>query len=118
MLAQTALLAAGFEVSEPIAPEVYDLTVRNPVTNEYHRVQVKTARVREDRDGAIVVYARKSGGEPYSPDDCDFIIGVNGSDVYMFPCSGLAEYWATPGNVERKWTKLSTERWPSGVAAV
>jgi hypothetical protein len=110
LLAQTALLAAGYEVSEPIAPEVYDLVTRNPVTGEYMRVQCKTARVREDREGAIVVYARKGSGEPYTPEECDAIIGVNGNDVYMFPCAGHSEYWATPGNADTKWTLLPSVR--------
>jgi hypothetical protein len=108
LLAQTALLANGFEVSQPIAPEVYDLIVRNPLTNDYSRVQVKTARVRDDRDGAIVIYARKGNGDPYTPEECDLIVGVNGPDVYMFPCVGNAEYWSTPGNAEAKWTLLPT----------
>lgn len=106
LLAQTALLAAGYEVSEPVAPEVYDMIARNPSTGEYLRVQCKTARVREDREGAIVVYARKGSGEPYTAADCDAIIGVNGNDVYIFPVAGNAEYWATPGNVGDKWTLL------------
>lgn len=110
LLAQTALLAAGYEVSEPIAPEVYDMVARHPQTGEYMRVQVKTARVREDREGAIVVYTRKGSGEAYTSDDCDYIIGVNGNDVYMFPCVGHAEYWATPGNVDSKWTLLPSVR--------
>jgi len=110
LLAQTALLLAGFEVSEPIAPEVYDIAIRNPVTDEFARVQVKTARVRDDRDGAIVVYARRGNGEPYTTDDCDMFVGVVGNDVYMFPCTGLAEYWVTPRNIDERWTKLSTDR--------
>lgn len=103
-------MANGYEVSEPIAPEVYDVLIRKPDTNEYFRVQVKTARVREDRDGAIVVYARKGSGEPYTADDCDLIIGVNGKNVYMFPCVGTSEYWATPANASEKWTLLSVDR--------
>lgn len=108
LLAATALLANGFEVAQPIAPEVYDLLVRNPATNDYSRVQVKTARVREDRDGAIVVYARKGNGEAYTPDDCDMIVGVNGGDVYIFPCRGISEYWSNPNSASDKWTLLPT----------
>lgn len=107
--AQMALLANGYEVAKPIAPESYDLTVRDPRTGRHFRVQVKTARVRPDRDGAIVVYAKKSNGEPYTRADCDYLIGVTETGVYLIENRELGEYWATPENIAEKWTVLATD---------
>lgn len=113
-MAQTALLAAGFEVAEPVAPEVYDLIIRNPKTGEYKRVQVKTVRVRDDRDGALVLYARKSNGEPYTTEETDLFAGVHGNDVYIFPCRGISEYWVNPDDAADKWTLISGDTWKVG----
>ena len=105
----TALLANGYEVSKPIAPEPYDLTVRDPRSGEHFRVQVKTARVREDRDGAIVVTARKSNGQTYTREECDYLAGVTEDAVYLIPNVEQTEYWAKPDLVDAKWTRLTTQ---------
>jgi hypothetical protein len=106
LLAQTALLANGWIVTEPIAPEAFDLVARAPGSAEWQRIQIKSARVREDRNGEIVCYARKNNGKNYDADDCDLFIAVLNSDVYMFVNRNLSEYWVTAGNIEDKWTKL------------
>ena len=106
LLAQTALLANGWSVSEPIAPEAFDLVARAPGSAEWQRIQIKSARVREDRNGEIVCYARKNNGKNYDADDCDLFIAVLNSDVYMFANRFLSEYWVTAANIEDKWTKL------------
>lgn len=103
-----ALLANGYEVSQPIASEVYDLSVRNPRNGEHFTVQVKTARVREDRDGAIVVTARKSNGQIYTREDCDYLAGVTEDAVYLIPNVEQTEYWAKPDSIDAKWTRLET----------
>jgi hypothetical protein len=108
LLAQTALLANGWSVSEPIAPEPFDLVARPPGSTEWLRLQIKTARTRDDRDGSIVVYGRKNSGKPYDQSDCDAFIGIVGQDVYMFDCRNISEYWVRPDNIDEKWTKLET----------
>jgi hypothetical protein len=108
LLAQTALLANGWSVAEPIAPEPFDLVARDPIHGRWHRIQVKTARRRDDRNGEIVVYAKKSNGAIYTRDDCDLIIGVVDDEVYMFPNREIGEYWAHPNTIESRWTKLET----------
>jgi PD-(D/E)XK endonuclease len=108
LLAQTALLANGWSVAEPIAPEPFDLVARDPIHGRWHRIQVKTARRRDDRNGEIVVYAKKSNGAVYTRDDCDLIIGVVDDEVYMFPNREISEYWISPDRIESRWTKLDT----------
>lgn len=104
----TALLANGYEVSKPIAPEPYDLTVRDPRNGEHFRVQVKTARVREDRGGAIVVIARKGNGQFYTLDECDYLAGVTEDAVYLIPNAEQTEYWATPDSIDERWIRLES----------
>jgi hypothetical protein len=106
LLAQTALLANGWSVSEPIAPEPFDLVARAPGSTEWQRIQIKSARVRDDRNGEIVCYARKNNGKNYDADDCDLFIAVLNSDVYMFANRGISEYWVGADNIADKWTKL------------
>jgi hypothetical protein len=106
LLAQTALLANGWSVSEPIAPEPFDLVARAPGSTEWQRIQIKSARVRDDRNGEIVCYTRKNNGKVYDQDDCDLFIAVLNSDVYMFANRNISEYWVTANNIEEKWTKL------------
>jgi hypothetical protein len=108
LLAATALLANGWTVAEPLALEPFDLVARDPVNGRWHRIQVKTARRRDDRNGEIVVYAKKSNGAVYTRDDCDLIIGVVDDEVYMFPNRELSEYWVHPNTIESRWTKLET----------
>jgi hypothetical protein len=106
LLAQTALLANGWNVAEPIAPEAFDLVARAPGSTEWSRIQIKSARVRDDRNGEIVCYARKNNGKNYDADDCDLFIAVLNSDVYMFANRFISEYWVTADNIAEKWTKL------------
>jgi hypothetical protein len=108
LLAQTALLANGWSVSEPIAPEAFDLVARAPGETEWVRIQIKSARVRDDRNGEIVCYARKNNGKPYDADDCDLFIAVLNGDVYLFANRSISEYWVSAANITEKWTKLET----------
>jgi len=107
LVAATALLAAGYEVARPLAAESYDLAARDPVTGEWATYQVKTARRREDRDGAIVIFAKRTNGQPYTRDDCDYLIGVLDGEVYVIENRELSEYWVTPDNIDEKWRKLT-----------
>jgi hypothetical protein len=82
---------------------------RAPGSTEWQRIQIKSARVRDDRNGEIVCYARKNNGKNYDADDCDLFIAVLNSEVYMFANRGICEYWVGPDNIAEKWTKLPLE---------
>ena len=103
LLAQTALLANGYEVAQPIAPEPYDLVARDPVTGSWATFQVKTVRIREDR-GAAVVVAKRSDGSPYTRQDADYLIGVVGDEVYLIKNTGQSEYWSPIDDI--RWERL------------
>ncbi|GIQ63660.1 hypothetical protein PACILC2_22280 [Paenibacillus cisolokensis] len=109
MTARRALLNAGYIVAKPETDEPFDVVFRDPVNREWYTAQIKTIRVREDRDGALVVSARKSNGEPYAKPDADYIVGVLGDAVYMFENTGQAEYWAQEATASKRWVKLPTE---------
>ncbi|MHC8516811.1 PDDEXK-like family protein [Sporosarcina sp. ITBMC105] len=96
----------GYEVAKPLVPEVYDFLARDPLNGVVYRVQVKTLRKRTDRDNALVVYARKGNGEPYTADEVDLIIGVDGDRAFMFDCVGLSEYWSTEMTARKRWITL------------
>ncbi|MGM0836008.1 MAG: group I intron-associated PD-(D/E)XK endonuclease [Bacillota bacterium] len=108
LIAITALLANGYTVMEPCAPDVFDLGITRPGWTDFKRVQVKTARRRTDRNGEVVVYTRKNNGEPYSLEDADLFIGILDGAVYMFDNRGLSEYWCPADKLAEKWTKLET----------
>lgn len=115
LLAQTALLANGWSVTEPIAPEPYDLVARAPGSTDWLTIQIKSARVRDDRNGEIVCYTRKNNGEVYGLNDCDLFIAVLNGEVYMFTNRNLSEYWVTQKNISEKWTKLEIGIERSGI---
>ncbi|MDR7001612.1 hypothetical protein [Neobacillus niacini] len=97
----------GYEVAKPLVPEVYDFLARDPANGRAHRVQVKTLRVRTDRDNALVIYAKKGNGKPYTPDEVDLIVGVDGNRAFMFECTGLGEYWSTEQTAKKRWIELN-----------
>ncbi|QIG62573.1 hypothetical protein [Sporosarcina phage Lietuvens] len=98
----------GYEVSKPLVDESYDLLARDPVTGTFVRIQVKTLRIRTDRDNALVVYARKGNGQAYTPDEVDMIMGVSDNHAYMFECTGLSEYWSTETSAKTRWLRLDS----------
>lgn len=109
LLATTALLANGWTVMESVAPEVFDLGITRPgMGREFYRVQVKTARRRDDRNGEVVVYAKKNKGEIYTKAEADYIIGILDGEVFMFENREIGEYWTTEATIDAKWTRLST----------
>ncbi|KYC67209.1 hypothetical protein [Heyndrickxia coagulans] len=99
----------GYEVAKPLVPEVYDFLARDPANGQSYRVQVKTLRKRADRDGALVVYAKKNNGKPYTPDEIDLIVGVDGNRAFLFECTGLTEYWSTEQTAKKRWLELGTD---------
>lgn len=108
LIATTALLANGFIVMEPTAPDVYDLGVtRKEWGNYYRRTQVKTARLRV-KDGVewVVVTGTRNNGQHYSTDEIDDFIGVHNGVAYMFDCRNISEYWCKPAELSERWTRL------------
>jgi hypothetical protein len=89
-----ALMSAGWETAEPTLAEAYDVLAKNPRTNVWVRIQVKTVRVRDDREGSpLVVYAKRNNGKIYTEKDCEYFVGVHGNDVYLIANRRLTEYW-------------------------
>lgn len=109
LLATTALLANGWDVAEPFAPRRFDLIAKPPNGNRWIQIQVKTARARGDRNGEVVVYAKKNNGEPYTFEEAEYIIGIYNGDVYMFPNREIGEYWVNPLLIKERWTHLPLE---------
>lgn len=109
LLAQTALIANGYTVLEPVTTEAYDLAVRRKSDGKTLYVQVKTASVRnEERYGGeyVVVKGAKNNGKVYTRDEADYFIAIYGGDVYMFPNREISEYWVKSCEVTDKWTLL------------
>lgn len=109
LLATTALLANGWEVAEPVSPKVYDLVAKPPNSEKWVQIQVKTARERTDRNGEIVVYAKKNNGNVYTIEDAEYIIGIYNNQVYLFPNREVSEYWVSPDIIETRWEHLKIE---------
>jgi hypothetical protein len=99
----------GYEVAKPLVDEVYDFLARDPVNGKAYRIQVKTLRIRADRDNALVVMARKGNGNAYTKDEVDYIIGVDGNRAFMFECRNKSEYWSTEQTAKERWIDLSNE---------
>lgn len=112
LLAQTALLANGYSVMEPISPQPYDLAARNPLTQETDYYQVKTAFLRdEERYGGkyLVVKGARNNGKVYEKREVDRFIAVWNGECYVFPNREVSEYWIRPSKIDEKWTKMETE---------
>lgn len=109
MTTTQALLANGWEVSIPSLDEIYDLVARDPFNGEWKTVQVKTIRRRKDRNNEMVIYASNGSGNAYQPQDCDYIVGVEGDTAYMVECKGIKEYWATDMAASKRWIKMTAD---------
>ena len=103
-----ALLANGWEVAEPSVDEIYDIVAKDPLNGEWKTFQVKTIRRRRDRNNEMVIYATDGGGKPYQPQDCDYIVGVEGDIAYVTECTGIREYWATDKAASERWVRLTS----------
>lgn len=112
LLAQTALLAKGYTVMEPIAPEPFDLAIKHTGSKNTMYIQVKTAFLRnEERYGGeyLVVRGAKNNGDVYTKKEVDYFVAIWKGECYMFPNREVSEYWCKPEHVDAKWTKLETE---------
>ena len=112
LLTQTALLANGYSVLEPISPQPYDLAIRHPETGETSYVQIKTAFLRDEpRYGGeyVVVRGAKNNGQTYTKKEVDYFAAVWDGEVYLFPNREISEYWVRPAELGVKWQRLSTD---------
>ena len=116
LLAQTALLANGWSVLEPISPQPYDLAARCPLTGEIIYVQVKTAYIRDsDKDverygkAYLRVPGARNNGRKYETGEVDYFIAVWQGECYMFRNREKTEYWVLPEEIGDKWDRLSME---------
>lgn len=109
LIAQTALLANGYTVLEPIVAEPFDLAITRKGDGTIKRVQVKTA-IKRSRGGReyLVIRGMRNNGKVYEKDDCDYFIGVYENRVYMTPNRIISEYWCGLDELETKWTRLFT----------
>src|SRR5699024_8651492 len=108
LLAATSLLANGYTVLEPIAPEPLDLATKRD-GEPVKLVQVKTAFLRDEkRYGGeyIVVRGAKSNGKVYGKDEVDYFVAVWQGDCYLFPNREISEYWVRPYELSERWVKL------------
>src|SRR5699024_3426607 len=74
------LMSKGFSVFTALAPETYDLICVGTDENgdkEIFKVQVKTVKIRNDREGQLVIRGANKSGVPYSKQDVDYILGVH-----------------------------------------
>ncbi|MCU7556585.1 group I intron-associated PD-(D/E)XK endonuclease [Macrococcus capreoli] len=112
-LATAMLLSNGFSVFHAAVPEVYDLIVvgkDDDGDNVVFTVQVKTVKIRSDREGQVVIKGANSNGVPYSRKDVDYIFGVHldSNTGYLIPNNEQSEYWAMDFETARtKWTEYS-----------
>lgn len=109
LLAQTALLANGYTVMEPIVAEPFDIAVIRRGDKTAKLIQVKTIlkRNKAGRDW-YVIRGKKNNGDVYTLDDCNYFIGTYNNRVYMTECRSISEYWSAVDEVETKWTRLYT----------
>lgn len=112
-IATAMFLANGFSVFHAVVPEVYDLVIYGKDTegnNVSFTVQVKTIKIRTDREGQLVVKGANSNGEPYSKKDVDYIFGVHlpSKTGYLIPNNEQSEYWAKDFETAAiKWTEFT-----------
>lgn len=111
-IAHAIFLMNGFEVATAIVPENYDLIVSGKNadgSSTRFTVQVKTLKIRNDRNGELVVRGAAKDGIPYSKDDVDYLFGVDlrHNVGYLIPNTEKSEHWSKDLETARtKWTEL------------
>lgn len=111
-VAKAIFLMNGFSVAEMVVPEPYDLIVGGKDDNGdavRFTVQVKTLKVRNDREGQLVVRGASQDGTPYSKQEVDYLFGVDlrHNVGYLIRNNEQSEYWSKDFETARtKWTEL------------
>lgn len=110
-VAAAMLMERGFSVFTAVVPEVYDIIAIGTAedgTKESFRIQVKTIKIRNDREGQIVVRGANQKGVPYAKQDVDYIFGIHGTRGYLIPNREISEYWALDFEAaSEKWTEFT-----------
>jgi hypothetical protein len=106
LIAITRLIENGYVTHEPTTREPYDMLVWSPVAERYLKAQVKTVQIREDRENTPIIYARKNNGQPYTREEADVIIGVQGTDVFLLTNREIGEYWRPKNGGTFDWKLL------------
>lgn len=111
-VAKAIFLMNGFSVAEMVVPEPYDLIVGGRDDNGdaiRFTVQVKTLKVRNDREGQLVVRGASQDGTPYSKQEVDYLFGVDlkNNVGYLIRNNEQSEYWSKDVDTARvRWTEL------------
>lgn len=111
-VAKAIFLMNGFSVAEMVVPEPYDLIVGGKDDNGdaiRFTVQVKTLKVRNDREGQLVVRGASQDGTPYSKQEVDYLFGVDlkNNVGYLIRNNEQSEYWSKDVDTARvRWTEL------------
>lgn len=111
-IAKAIFLMNGFSVAEMVVPEPYDLIVGGKDDNGdavRFTVQVKTLKVRNDREGQLVVRGASQDGTPYSKQEVDYLFGVDlkNNVGYLIRNNEQSEYWSKDVDTARvRWTEL------------
>lgn len=112
-IAQAMFMRHGFSVFTSLVPEAYDLIVGGKDAegnNEMFTVQVKTLKIRHDREGQLVVKGAGGDRKPYSKSDVDYLFGVHlpTNTGFLIPNTEQVEYWAKDFETARKkWTEFT-----------
>lgn len=112
-LAQAMFMNSGFSVATAVVPEVYDLIVTgkdDAGDTVRFTVQIKTMKIRTDREGQLVVKGSNKDGVPYSNRDVDYLLGVHipSKTGFLIKNNEQVEYWSKDIETARaKWTELT-----------
>lgn len=112
LIAQMALLANGWTVLEPIAPEPFDLAIKRIGDKKTYYVQVKTAFLRDEERYCgewLIVRGTKNNGEKYTKEEADYFVAIWQGKAYMFPNEEKTENWVRPEHIGDKWTELNLD---------
>ena len=112
LLAQVALISAGYTVLEPINPQPYDLVAKRQDEKTPFYIQVKTVYMRDEpRYGGknLVIKGAKNSGKVYTKDEVDMFIAVWEGECYMIPNREVTEYWVKKDAIDDRWTKLNVK---------
>lgn len=112
-LASAIFLSEGYSVFTSLVPESFDLIIIDKDEegkNVCKTVQIKTMKIRRDRNNELVVKGANNAGIPYSKDDVDYLLGVNleTGKAYLIPNAEQTEYWSKDEDTARKkWRELT-----------
>lgn len=108
-VAAAILMDNGFSVFTALVPESYDLIAvgtNEDGTKSFFKIQVKTVKIRNDREGQLVIKGTNGSNKPYSTDDVDYLFGVYGTLGFLVPNSSKTEYWCNDfESARQKWTE-------------